>query len=120
MFKWDALLAIHNFGELKRLANNAKIRSSLKCLLIWYIKRAKCLILSLSPFLSFHSLIQFEYHIYLTGNMIIELFLCKQTKASLIKKYWWLLYINTLYIEDYNVIYEAKTHCRMFRLELTL
>ena len=37
--KRDALLAIHNFGELKNLANNAKIRSSLKFLLycIMYI-----------------------------------------------------------------------------------
>ena len=36
MFKRDVLLAIHNFRELKSLANNAKIRSSLKFLLIRY------------------------------------------------------------------------------------
>ena len=34
MYKWDLLQAIHNFSELKSLANNAKIRSSLKFLLI--------------------------------------------------------------------------------------
>ena len=28
MSKGDVLLAIHNFGELKNLANNVKIRSS--------------------------------------------------------------------------------------------
>ena len=36
MSKQDALLAIHNFSELKSLANNGKIRSSLKFLLIRY------------------------------------------------------------------------------------
>ena len=30
MSKWEALLAIHNFSELKSLAYNAKIRTSLK------------------------------------------------------------------------------------------
>ena len=34
MSKWEALLAIHNFSELKSLAYNAKIRTSLKFLLI--------------------------------------------------------------------------------------
>ena len=38
MSKWDVLLAIHNFSELKSLANNAKIRSSLKYLLIRYFE----------------------------------------------------------------------------------
>ena len=33
MFKRDVLLAIHNFSEVKSLANNVKIRSSLKFLL---------------------------------------------------------------------------------------
>ena len=32
----DVLLAIYNFSELKSLANNTKIRSSLKFLLVWY------------------------------------------------------------------------------------
>ena len=32
----NVLLAIHNFSEVKSLANNAKIRSSLKLLLIRY------------------------------------------------------------------------------------
>ena len=32
----DVLLAIYNFSELKSLANNAKIRSSLKFLLVRY------------------------------------------------------------------------------------
>ena len=36
MSKRDVLLPIHNFSDLKSLANNAKIRSSLKILLIWY------------------------------------------------------------------------------------
>ena len=36
MFKRDVLLAIHNLRELKSIANNAKIRSSLKFLLIRY------------------------------------------------------------------------------------
>ena len=34
MSEWDVLLAIHNFSELKSLADNAKIRSLLKFLLI--------------------------------------------------------------------------------------
>ena len=34
MSKQDVLLAIHNCSEMKSLANNAKIRSSLKFLLI--------------------------------------------------------------------------------------
>ena len=34
--KWDVLLAIFNLSELKNLANNAKIGSSLKFLLIRY------------------------------------------------------------------------------------
>ena len=34
--KWDVLLAIYNFSELTSLTNNAKIRSSLKHLLIRY------------------------------------------------------------------------------------
>ena len=33
MFMWDVLLAMHNFRELKNLANNAKIKYSLKFLL---------------------------------------------------------------------------------------
>ena len=37
MFEQDVLLAIHTFTELKRLANNTKIRSSLKFLLIRYV-----------------------------------------------------------------------------------
>ena len=36
MSKRDVLLAMQNFREMKRLANNAKIRSSLKILLIRY------------------------------------------------------------------------------------
>ena len=34
MSKQNVLLAIHNFSEMESLANNAKIRSSLKFLLI--------------------------------------------------------------------------------------
>ena len=34
MSKRDVLLMIHNFSELKSLANNAKIRSSLKFVLL--------------------------------------------------------------------------------------
>ena len=34
----DVLLAINNFSKLKSLANNAKIRSSLKFLLIRYYR----------------------------------------------------------------------------------
>ena len=41
MFKQDVLLAIHNFSDQKCLANNAKIRSSLKCLIIRYILKVK-------------------------------------------------------------------------------
>ena len=37
MSKRDVLLVIHNFSELKSLANNAKIRPSLKFLLIQYL-----------------------------------------------------------------------------------
>ena len=37
MSKWDALLAIHNFTEQKSLSDNAKIRSSLKFHVLWYI-----------------------------------------------------------------------------------
>ena len=37
MSKRDILLAIHNFSELNNLANNAKIRSSLKFLLKRYM-----------------------------------------------------------------------------------
>ena len=33
--KWGVLIVIHNFRELKNLANNAKIRSSFKFQLIW-------------------------------------------------------------------------------------
>ena len=36
MFKRDVLLAIHTFSELKSLAKSAKMRSSLKYLLIRY------------------------------------------------------------------------------------
>ena len=36
MSKGNVLLAIHNFSEMKSLANNAKIRSSLKFLRIRY------------------------------------------------------------------------------------
>ena len=36
MPKPDVLLAIHNFSELKSLANDTKIRPSLKFLLIQY------------------------------------------------------------------------------------
>ena len=36
MSEWDVLLAIHYFVELRSLANNAKIRSSLKFQLIPY------------------------------------------------------------------------------------
>ena len=36
MFKQDVLFEIHSFIDLKSLANNAKIRSSLKFLLIQY------------------------------------------------------------------------------------
>ena len=41
MFKQDVLLAIHIFSDQKCLANNAKIRSSLKCLIIRYILKVK-------------------------------------------------------------------------------
>ena len=37
MSKWGVLLVIQNFSELDSLANNAKIRSSLKFLLIRYM-----------------------------------------------------------------------------------
>ena len=37
MFKRDLLFAIHNFSELRSLANNVKIKSLLKFLLIWYV-----------------------------------------------------------------------------------
>ena len=37
MIKWGVLFAIHNFSDLKSLANNAKIRSSLKFLLKQYV-----------------------------------------------------------------------------------
>ena len=37
IFKQDILLALHNFCKLKSLANNAKIRSLLKFLLIQYL-----------------------------------------------------------------------------------
>ena len=36
MSKRDVLLAIHNFSEMKRLANIAKIRFSLKFILMQY------------------------------------------------------------------------------------
>ena len=39
------MLAIHNFSELKILANNTKIRSSLKFLLIWYHNDLTCIFL---------------------------------------------------------------------------
>ena len=39
MSKWGVLLAIQNFSELESLANNAKIRSSLKFLLIRYVPK---------------------------------------------------------------------------------
>ena len=42
--KWDVFLAKHKFSELKSLANNAKIRSSLKFLLIRYIVVICCLL----------------------------------------------------------------------------
>ena len=37
MFKRDLLFAIHNFRKLRSLAYNAKIKSLLKFLLIWYV-----------------------------------------------------------------------------------
>ena len=37
MSKDNVLLAMHNLSELKSLANNAKIRSSLKILLNYYL-----------------------------------------------------------------------------------
>ena len=42
MSKLDVFLAIHNFSELKSLASNAKIRSSLKFLLIRYKINLEC------------------------------------------------------------------------------
>ena len=42
MSKRDVLLAILNFSELKDLANNAKMRSSLKFLLVRYVARLEC------------------------------------------------------------------------------
>ena len=39
MSKWDVLLVILNFRELSSLANNAKIRSSLKFLLVSISKK---------------------------------------------------------------------------------
>ena len=42
MSKGYVLLAIHNFSMLKRLINNAKIRSSLKFLLIRYFTWITC------------------------------------------------------------------------------
>ena len=57
MFKWDVLLVIHNFSELKSLTNNAKIRSSLKFLLntVWIVFsfRSKCTSLLLTIFVIF-------------------------------------------------------------------
>ena len=38
MAKQNVSLAIHDFSDLKRFANNGKIRCSIKFLLIWYIK----------------------------------------------------------------------------------
>ena len=38
MSKRGALLAIHNFSELKNFVNNANIRQSLKFVLIWYVQ----------------------------------------------------------------------------------
>ena len=43
MSRRDVLLAIHNFSELKSLANNAKIKSLLKFLLIRYLLAITCI-----------------------------------------------------------------------------
>ena len=43
MSRRDVLLAIHNFSELKSLANNAKMKSLLKFLLIWYLLARTCI-----------------------------------------------------------------------------
>ena len=49
MSKRDVLLAKHNFSEMKSLANNARIRSSLKFLLIYGI--------SIVPYASAHGVL---------------------------------------------------------------
>ena len=43
MFKQNVMLVIHNFGKLKSLANNAKIRSSLIFFIIPFTKVYKAM-----------------------------------------------------------------------------
>ena len=69
MSKGDVLLAIHNFSELKSLANNAKIRSLLKFLLIQYLTRGGLPITQISPGLEEGEMEERDEHIY---NMIYE------------------------------------------------
>ena len=56
MSKRDVLLAKHNFIELKSLTNNARIRSSLKFLLIYGI--------SIVPYASAHGVLLYYINSY--------------------------------------------------------
>ena len=72
MSKPEKLLVLHKFSELKIYANNAKIRSSLKFLLIWYLDKVKafncCFQILASSYLSVDS-----YRLYKEKTIIISL-----------------------------------------------